>query len=273
MANNILNKISFSVSAELSKEELEYNVRQSLEGIDTLYSYLIYAKYKNNTLKNWIIEYNFSQKDKYNTINSFDIVENIVDSLISSKNVVKSVISYKQPNVELMLELYKPLIKKLAREQSEKWNELEYEDAFVMCQLTMVTLYKKGYYIHKHLLKRSFENAVLMHLRKCRDKPEILSFEQIVTGGSDDESLTLGDMLPDVNCELEREKMEEREVFNIIFSEVKSMIIDLIGERQFEQLLRDYGNKNTTSWSRKKMQQIKEKFKLRGITWSYFNKR
>lgn len=272
MADNVLHKVSLTISASLSDDAIEELIRQSLDGIDTIYSYLIYAKYKNDKLTGWLIEYNFSQIEKYNTLICQSIISELTESILSNRNAVQSVVAYKQPSIELMVELYKPLMSKLALEQCERWTELEYDDAFSMCQLTMLKLYKKGYYVHKQLLKRSFENYVLMELRHSRNKPEIISLEQTIFSDGDSEPLSLADMLPDKDAELKREQKEEEEVFNAIFEEVKEIIVEFIGERQFEQLLRDYGNKHTTPWSRKKMQQIKEKLKKLGITWESFRR-
>jgi hypothetical protein len=266
MTDNLLSKISQPISAKLSNEEISYQITTMLNELKYIYSYLIYAKYSNNTLSGWIIEYNLSQYDDYNTLNCFDISKDIIAAIINSRNVNKSVIAYKQPAIELMLQLYEPLIHKLALEQSNRWQDLEYEDAVIMCQLVMIKLYQKGYYLHKRLVRKSFENEVLMLLRKSKNKPEIYSFEQVIKKDGDNADITLADVVPDKEAELKAERQEEEEIFNAIFAEVKSIIIELIGERQFEQLLRDYGNKHTTPWSRKKMQEIKRKFNSLGIT-------
>ena len=267
MAENTLHKISQKISVNLSEEEIVKNLEEVLLDLETVYSYLVYAKYKDEQLTGWLIEYNISQIDEYNTLIAKDIIREIlVDIRNSKERKVANVIGYKQPSLELILKLYDPLVKKLALEQSKRWNKLEYEDAYQMCQLTMLTLYRKNYYIHKKLLERSYNNYVLMLFRRDRDMPVITSIDQVVYEEPDGSSLTLADMIPDTNEILEEKEKEEQETFNLIFEEVKDIIIELTSERQFEQLLRDYGNKCTTSWSRKKIQQIKEYFKKLGIT-------
>lgn len=274
MAENTLHKISQKISVNLSEEEIVKNLEEVLLDLETVYSYLVYAKYKDEQLTGWLIEYNISQIDEYNTLIAKDIIREIlVDIRNSKERKVSNVIGYKQPSLELILKLYDPLVKKLALEQSKRWNKLEYEDAYQMCQLTMLTLYRKNYYIHKKLLERSYNNYVLMLFRRERDMPVTTSIDQVVYEEPDGSSLTLADMIPDTNEMLEEKEKEEQETFNLIFEEVKDIIIELTSERQFEQLLRDYGNKCTTSWSRKKIQQIKEYFKKLGITRKSFYER
>ena len=272
MKDNILTKVSLSISSKLSDVEITEKVASMLPDTKSIYSYIVYSKFKNELKLGWLVECNLSQSAKYNTLDCDTSLSEIAKIIIDNRYSSKYVIGYKQPPIELMLTLFSPLMHKMALEQCDKWNELEYEDALSMCKLVMLKLYAKGYYIHKFLLQRSFENYVLMELRHSRGKPETLSFEQTMHSSDDSDVITLGDMLPDHDAELKAEKKEEDEVFRLIFEEVKAMIIEFIGERQFEQLLRDYGNKHTTPWSRKKMQQIKEKFKKLGITWKSFNR-
>ena len=112
----------------------------------------------------------------------------------------------------------------------------------------------------------------MLFLRKDKYKPEITSISKVVSNNDDNTPITLGDMLPDIKLQEEKERQDEEEFIQIVFSQVKEIIVELIGERQFEQLMRDYANKHTTSWSRKKMQQIKETFKTLGISWKSFDK-
>lgn len=275
MAENTLNKISQKISVKSSDEEIVEQLEDVLLDLETVYSYLVYAKYKDEQLMGWLIEYNVSQIDEYNTLVAEDIIYEILAQIKNSKEKkVANVIGYKQPSLELMLKLYDSLVKKLSLKQSERWTELEYEDAYQMCQYTMLKLYRKNYYIHKRLLERAYENDVLLFLKRNKDKPDTVSIDQIVyDAGDDNEKLTIADMLPDTKAIEEQEDSEDQEVFNAIFAEVKDIIVELVGERQFEQLLRDYGQKHTTAWSRKKMQQIKEHLKKLGITWKSFNRR
>jgi hypothetical protein len=272
MKENILHKVSQKLSSDLSDKEIFEQLLSLLNKLDKIYSYLIYANYKDDELTEWQIDYTFSQVDKYNTLSTIDVIDDIILSIHNSRNSNKRIVGYKQPAVELMMELYSPLMNKLVLEQCHKWNELEYDDAMSICKLTMMNLYSKGYYIHKYLLRKSFENSVLMELRKNKNKPEILSLEQLIFSDGRNEPITIADVIADDSIELENEQLEEEEFIQNVFNEVKEILVDYMGERQFNQFLRDYGNKHTTNWSRKKMQQVKDKFKRLGITWKSFDK-
>ena len=66
---------------------------------------------------------------------------------------------------------------------------------------------------------------------------------------------------------------EIREMNLEIFKEVRDVLVDMIGPRQFEQLFRDYSKGHTTTWSRRKMVSIKTKFEQEGLTRNAFNKK
>lgn len=72
----------------------------------------------------------------------------------------------------------------------------------------MCTLYNKGYYIHKRLLERSYNNEVLHMIRKQRGAPQIVSFEDEMQNTDD---LTLADTLVDEHAE-ELIKQAEKEL-------------------------------------------------------------
>lgn len=273
MAGTVTSKLVQKISVEQSDEEIKNSLHTVLDELKTIYSYLVYAEYKNEVLIRWKIEYTISQDDRYNTLDAENLVDEIFNILKSStEKKVSSVIGYKQPSLEIQLEVFEPFINKLAIKQVKKWPCLEYDDAHQMCQLTMLNLYRKGYYLHPSLMERCYENDILLFLRKDKYKPEMTSISKVVSNNDDNTPITLGDMLPDIKLQEEKERQDEEEFIQIVFSQVKEIIVELIGERQFEQLMRDYANKHTTSWSRKKMQQIKETFKTLGISWKSFDK-
>jgi hypothetical protein len=145
----------------------------------------------------------------------------------------------------------------LTKFQQQNWQFLEFEDLLQMCRLVLCDLYYKGYYIHKNVLAISFNNYVLMHIRKQKNRPEIISLEQKYEKTSDSNAITIADMIPDTE-QLNKQYDEEiKEVDDRILREMKELVIDYIGQRQYDQLLREYSNKQTTNWSRKLMQTIK----------------
>lgn len=273
MAENITNKLVQRISVNHTDEEIKSQLHTVLDELETIYSYLIYAKYKAEKLVCWQIEYTISQTDKYNTLHSCIVVEEIFAILKeSNEKKVSNVIGYKQPSLDIQIELFEPLINKLALKQTQRWPQIEYEDACQICRMTMLNLYRKGYYLHSTLVERCYNNDILSSIRKDKNKPEIISIDKVVHNDGDNTPLTIGDMLPDTQAEEDAEQKDAEEFIQLVFGQVKEIIVELIGERQFEQLMRDYGNKHTTSWSRKKMQQLKDKFKQMGINWESFNR-
>ena len=273
MADNITNKLVQRISATHTDDEIKSQLHAVLDELETIYSYLIYAKYKEEKLVGWQIEYTVSQNDKYNTLQSSVIIDEIFAILKeSNEKKVSNVIGYKQPCLDIQIQLFEPLINKLALKQCQRWRQLEFDDACQICKMTMLNLYRKGYYLHSTLVERCYNNDILMSIRKDKNKPEIVSIDKVVHQDGDNSPLTIGDMIPDTSAEEEESRKDDEDLVKLVFSQVKEIIIELIGERQFEQLMRDYGNKHTTSWSRKKMQQLKDKFKKMGITWESFNK-
>lgn len=273
MAENITNKLVQRISVNHTDEEIKSQLHTVLDELETIYSYLIYAKYKAEKLVCWQIEYTISQTDKYNTLHSCIVVEEIFAVLKeSNEKKVSNVIGYKQPSLDIQIELFEPLINKLALKQTQRWPQIEYEDACQICRMTMLNLYRKGYYLHPTLVERCYNNDILSSIRKDKNKPEIISIDKVVHHDGDNTPLTIGDMLPDTQAEEDAEQKDAEEFIQLVFGQVKEIIVELIGERQFEQLMRDYGNKHTTSWSRKKMQQLKDKFKQMGINWESFNR-
>lgn len=273
MYKNNVHKLVQQISVKYTDEEIKNQLHILLDELDTIYSYLVYAKYKEDKLIGWRIEYCVSQTDEYNTLQSSLVIEEIFAIIKESTDKkVSSVIGYKQPPIDVMISLFEPLIDKLALQQCRKWPQIEFDDACQICRMTMLNLYRKGYYLHTTLLERCYNNDILLYIRKDKNKQEVTSIDAVVYCDGDNVPITVGDILPDTDAEEEEDRKDEEDFIKIVFSQVKEIIVELIGERQFDQLMRDYGNKHTTSWSRKKMQQLKDKFKQMGISWKSFNR-
>lgn len=239
-----------------------------------IHSLIVYGVWSNDKLISWESHFNISQSNKFNTIKCDDeLCQFLYDKLTYSKSLTKTVyvICYKQPDVSLLIKQYKPLTIKLAREQNSRWTWLELEDLIQMCNLVICDLYYKGYYVHKRLIRKSFNNYVLMHIRKDIGK-NIVSIEQKYKKGDNDDELTIADMLLDNKLILEQEDKYNDEIHSRILQEVKEIIIDFVGPRQYDQLLREYKNRQTTDWSRKLMQTIKAHLFEMGISSKSFNK-
>jgi hypothetical protein len=275
MADNVLMKLTTSIDADTNKGVADM-LEQSLEGIDCIYSYIVYAEYDDKDVKSYCVQCNISQTDRYNTLAIKDVIRDVTDIINNYETMKhKKVIGYGQPDVALMLEAYDPLVNKLASIQNNKWDMYTYEDLCQICRLEILTLYRKGYYIHKRLVEKAFINRLLMNTRHERNKPLCLSFEDVFykTSSSDSEKLQVADTIPDTDL-IEKEKEEEERIAeSLIFEEVKAIIIDLLGPRRWDELLRCYGSNVTTATTRKNMQIIKNYFEKLGLSRKDFNKK
>ena len=267
MADNVLMHVKQKISAATDIKRVEEILCETFDGIDNIYSYLIYAEYDVNPIQ-YTIQYNISQNEDLNTLTLEDVLTGVIH-VLESVDITKKkkIVGYGQPSLEIVLQTYDPLVHKLARYQKDRWKQYDYDDLCQICRLVMVRLYRKGYYIHRRLLQRSFENEVWMDVKKHRGE-RLVSFEDTfytpISGTS--EELVFADIVPDEEA-LEKEKeQEEKEINLLIFNEVKELITDYIGVRQWNELMRDYGNNHTTSWSRKMLQKIKKYMAELGIT-------
>ena len=270
MSKNAIFEISQTISSQLPKENILQQLNIALQEIPKIYSYLVYANYKDSKLNSWTIKYLINETSQYNTLTNTTVIAEIYDILLHDKKTTKRIIGYKQPSFEIMLKLYTPLIHTLAKRICSEWTKLEYEDAVSICQLTMLKLYKKGYYLHKYLLEKSFKNEILMSLRKTRNTPEILSLDEIMYDSGNDTQITLIDMLEDTSSTIEQEERDHQEQVHDAFMKMKEFIVDMIGERRFDQLYREYSTKTVSHSSAMTMQRIKKELKKLGIDKSAF---
>ena len=247
-------------------DNIRIQLQTVMNEIQKVYSYVIHV---NQT--HFVVRYALSEYEKYNTYNKNEVIGCILDDIEKYRERGgKYIIGFRQPNIDILVEVYEPLVQKLAKQQHDLWRMLEYEDLCQMCRMTLVVLYNKNYFIHKKLLQKSFNNHVLQDIRRNISDFEIISLDT-KCDGDDMDKLSLRDTIRDVQEEfLEMDKKAD-ETSKDIFDEVKDIIVDIIGERQFEQLYRDYRNGHTTTWSRRKMQTLKVIFQREELTRGKFN--
>lgn len=222
---------------------------------DYIYSYLVYARYDNSHLTGWDVQVMISHTAQYNALPSAEAILSIVDIVNNSwsESTTKYIVGYKQPPLPLLMEILEPMVQSLAAQQHRYWQQIEYDDLCQMCRLVIVTLYNKGYYIHKSLVSKSFVNNVLMSLRKERHKPLIISLEQLRENeGNSPTTLQIQDPVSlDHIVDLEEEDKT---------STMRQRVINEIGPRQYEQMVFEYKAKATTQETVNQVRQLKRKF-------------
>lgn len=267
---NILVKLSVKIPATSKGDTICRMLVETLVNVDNIYSYLIYAEYDGNILEDFLVEFLVSQSEEYNTL---EIEDSVADIALIIHNAIeqqkkKYVIGYKQPPLEIMLELYEPLVQTLARQQKTFWQKLELEDLCQICRMVICILYNAGYYLHKNLIQKAFTNEVLATIRKDKYAPLIVSMNKTIK--SDEGRCEYGDLIPDTQALIQQQEDEEREAMDYILTEMKDLVIAEIGQRQYDSLLRDWRNGTTTGQSQKQVFRLKEMFKQLGITLKSF---
>lgn len=238
--------------------------------LTSLYSYIVIGK-----IEYIVIKYIIAEIQEYNTIDVLEAIVNITD-VINCKGHENSVLCFKQAPIELYIVLYEPMIEKMAKRASAQWPKLEYEDLCQMCKLCCVELYRKGYYLHKSLLWTTFKNRILEEIRPLKKRSNVISlYDRSYDNSSDntDRRLTIADTIVDLESMYQEQDELDREAELLIFEEVKDLIIELVGPRQFDTLFRDYKYKHTTTTSRKILTKVKSYMTSLGLTREDFNKK
>lgn len=245
---------------------------------DYIYSFIVYIKCDDEcNIITYQVKHLVSDEKMNNTLYIKDVIQTIVNAIIEHRKYKgkSKVICYGQPPIDLMVELYEPLIDSLSRSVLENWSQYELDDLKQICRMSMVELYNKGYYIHKRLLKKVFNRKILEEVRPLKRRGEVISIytRQNLDYSDGDEKLTIKDTLEDTDAIIAQEERDILEAELKIFEEVKGIIIDLIGERRWDMLFRDYTRGHTTNVTRLEMKRIKEQLKALGYTREIFNRR
>lgn len=253
---NILYKIKETFDKTTDLKDIEQVLDMLLE--DKIYSYIVI---NNDDIK---CQFMMCVKDKYNTLSKQNVLQDIIKALSNNDRKV-----FGQPSLDIMIEMYEPYIRKLAHEQYEHWQFLEYDDLLQMCYLSLVKLYRKGYYLNNLILRTTYIRDVLLSIRKLRTDYTVISVEDKY---GEDESLSIKDILEDTNYSNDIYDKEHLEEILYIFNEMKDIIIEMIGERRFDQLFREYKDKTTTASTRQTLNRIKRELASNNITMNSFRK-
>lgn len=230
-----------------------------------LYSYFVGRK--DDTI---IIKTAVSAISEFNTLPYAETVELIIEKIIEYIATLSDVkcICFGQPPLELIVELYQPMIQKMATRLQTQWKQFEFDDLVAIGNKITVELYRKGYYINKSLIWTAFNNDILVQCRKFKYKPIVVSIYDKMKSDVkvDNEELTYGDTIEDESYIEEKEQEDEQQLEQYVFQQVKDIIIEKIGQRRWDQLYRDYTKGHTTAQSRAEMNRIKAHFNELGLT-------
>lgn len=199
-----------------------------------------------------------TSNDSYNMIPSKHIVDTVLRLQGKTVKVVyHDIIAVEQPPLNIILAVMQPYIHKLASVQHSHWKQLEWDDLVQTCYMCVCKLYSQGYVISTQLINTTFAREVLQSLRKDRDAPTVLSLDYLQE--SDDDSYgSVIDNVEDEQATADMTEMEDSEAAAWLIHAQRDIIVEQLGIRQYDQLLREYSNKQTTVWSRKKLSDLKK---------------
>ena len=264
MQNDVFEQKNYlSLDDDWSAEEIS----NFIQNIISCNLYTFFVGRKDNRI---VIKTTISSIEDFNTLNKNESIEHIVMSIcdyIASLSQAKC-ICFGQPPIEILVQQYQPMIQKMARRLNANWKQFEYDDLVSVGTMIMVQLYKKGYYLNKSLIWTSFNNEILVQCRKFKYQPITVSIYDKVKSDVkiDSEELRYGDMIEDESYINEKEQEDEQQLEKYIFEQVKEIVIDKIGQRQWDQLWRDYSKGHASVSSRASMRRLKGYFNELGLT-------
>ena len=266
MVKNVIDK--HVVLMQRPVASLAQSISDIFKDVNEIYSYVVYAnesQYK--------IVYHISETAEYNTLNAGCVITNIINGIYLAAKVEKTgIIAYEQPSLEMLCKLLQPLVRSLVQEQYYKWKKLYcYEELVQICYTSLCSLYDKGYYIHKYILRKTFINDIYLFARQYNTKGhKVISLYSTVKNS--DETVTVEDTIPDTQQLEAQEDRENEEVLVRIRAEQRGIIIDLIGQRQYDQIIREWTARATTGATQRKVNSLKHKVKQLGYTDDQFRK-
>ena len=262
MVHNVLTKLTFNIN---KSNNIVEEVKELFDNDLQVYSYIVLNKEKEYSIVFYVCD-----NDKYNTISCKNCLNNVLNAL-NTENKNK-VLTFEQSSLENIVTMFKPYISKLAKQYSNKWLKLEYEDAFQTGMLILAKLYSQGYYLNKFIIARTFQNEILMQLRKFKNEPIIVSLDASFNNDNNDDDLLYNDLVSDISDIEERERKENLCYTNDVFNDLKDIVIKKYGQRTFDKLYRDYSNGHTDTYSRHTMQSLKTYLEKMNINRHSFDK-
>lgn len=232
--HNDLLKVSVIIDKDIDAVSF---LKTRLDIKDKIYSYKLLDKGKQ-----WKLEWLISKIAKYNTIS----VEDMIIAVDIALPVGTVLTAFGQPPLELMLKLYEPLINKLATIQVKAWR-LEYDDAAQICRLVICKLYNKGYYINKPLIVRAYRNELYNMLNK-----ELTQIEAQTESELFKDDLDVIELIPDESLSEEFDNNED-----ILYK--RQLVINQIGQRQYDDYLRQFTNNNISNATRNRLLKLSRK--------------
>lgn len=211
-----------------------------------------------------------SEEMKFNTLDKGCVITNVNNAIYLALKTglgadKTTIIGYEQPSLPILVEMLQPLVVSLAKRAYSMWNAyFDYDDLEQMCNLCLCDLYNGGYYIHKSLLSTTFNRHIYRQMRSNDHRGyEIVSIYKVVS--TEDESLTIEQSIPDKNAIEQRiDEEASAEAHDVAMFE-RDLLVELIGERQYNELVRQQRFNMLTPQTCKLIRRIKEELKNHNV--------
>lgn len=259
MYNHNISSYSININKVNTVTDFNNIINDIFGNIDYIFSYYI-----DITNAGYKLLFKVSDNPEFNTVNIKDFANKLWTAICNEKTPL-----FEQPDLDIYVKSYDNFFNKLASRFHRDWPFIDFDEFKQLCYLALVKLYKGNYMINKNLLQKSCTNEILLFLRKYKHESETVSIYGKVKNEKNAD-LSLASILIDEREMRRLEEEEEREYNKIIYANVKEYLIDSVGQRMFDKLLHDYGNKCTDDISRVKLSRFKNKLKNKGITITFF---
>ena len=157
------------------------------------------------------------------------LVEKLSDSFNENRRL-----QYVNPPFELWMELFKPYMTRLINITHPRYEKLipERDELVSILYFVIAKLYKKGYYLHNSLIRRSFINELNLECRKLKGY-ELESLDAPLGCDDDGEKLTLLDQLVDPTLS----EQEDEEARHEMYEQIKARMLQDMSEFAFNRIL------------------------------------
>lgn len=171
------------------------------------------------------------------------------------RKLLRNTLAYKQAGPSILIKLYEPLVHKLSQAAFINMKRFfAYEDLVQTCYMVIVKLSRYGYYVSGNLIKRTYMNTLYNMLRKEPKHHIVISLDEPTNEkNGDDEVICIGDTIAD-----------ERDDYNTLLNDIdlihkRKIVIQLLGQRQYDQLLREFRTHTTTGATATKINKLKKR--------------
>ena len=252
----------------ISQADLTHIVSTIVNALDTYqraYSYVVrYGP------KGYDVQVNVNTHDVYNTYDTTTLAALAADDILEHSQLAAypdkvHVVGYKNPPLDTFVRAGKPFVAKLARTLRNSWTTYEQDDMEQVCWLVIVRMYNKGLYLYPGIIEHAVRRQLISDNFKEFRRPVTISLETEVPSFKrhDSTDSCYADIISDKN------ECADKILQDIIDEELLFTVCKLckmfIGERMYDQLVREYDKKQLSLYSRQTIQALRKKLASVGI--------